>query len=268
MSAPLVKKELRRDLIPLTIYSFASVAMVWLYVAMYPSLQKQGQQLAKVFESFPPALLKAFNIEGTGLESLEALLNSELFNFIWPILVSAFVLSRAANYLAGEAERNTIGTLLSQPVSRAKLFWSKYFSGVISLIVFTFVSFMSTVPLAHLYHLRTPVQAYWLLTAMGVLFAWSIYSIGMLCSAIVNSKSQVYALVGGSLLAMYVANLVASLKPELNSLKYLSFFHYFDPNRLLLHREFSWPAALLFGGISVVGAIVGMLWFSRRDYNI
>ncbi len=268
MKWPIFEKECKHDRLSLAVYSVASAAMVWLYVAMYPSLQTQGRELTKLISSLPSTLLKAFNIEGTGLESLESLLASKQFNFILPILLIIFLLSRAANYLAGEAEHNTIGTLLSQPVSRVSIYWSKYLAGMTNLCIFTSLSILIALPLGWAYHLHPPLKPYALLTGMALLFGWCVFSLGMLASAISNTRSHVYAVVGGGLMGMYVINLIASLNPELSKLRFVSFFHYFDPNRLLLHSEFSLGAALLFSLLAVSAAVAGSIYFNKRDYSI
>lgn len=268
MSRPLLRKELKASRLALLAYSLGSAAAVWLYVSIYPSLQSQAQELSKAFASLPPGVLKAFNIEGTGLENLESLLTSKQFNLVWPMIAAFFLLSRAANYLAGEVERNTLGTLLSQPLSRSRIFWSKYWSGIVCLAVFCVTSIMVAVPLAYAYGLTPQTSSYYLLTAMALLYCWAIFSGGMLVSALSNARSRVYAVVGGGLLVMYILNLVAHLQDKLSDLQYLSFFHYFDPNQLLLHHNFSWLSAGVFIGFSLICTVLGLIAFQRRDYNL
>lgn len=268
MTSPLLRKELKASRLSLVLYTIGSAAAVWLYISIYPSLQAQAQEFSKAFASLPNGVLKAFNIEGTGLESLESLLTSKHFNLIWPLVAAFFLLSRAANYFTGEVERGTLGTLLSQPISRSKIFWSKYWSGVICMLTFCAASILVSIPLAYAYGLKPQVNAYYLLTAMAILYSLAIFSAGMLASALTNSRTRVYAVVGGGLLIMYVLNLVANLEPNLQKLKYVSFFHYFDPNKLLLHHSFSWLAAIVFFVTASLCTIAALRVFQRRDYNL
>lgn len=268
MIPSLLRKEFRERRVSLVLYSVACILLVWLYVALWPSLQAQAQTLSKVFESMPKGILKGFGIEGTGLESVDSLLAGKQFGFVWPILLIIIALSSSARAIAGEIENNTIGTLLSQPLSRTKIYWNKYVSALAGLLVFTVVTSLSTIVITKLYSIDSSAWAYVQLAALASLFGASILSLGFLVSASSNERSRVYSAVGGILLLMYVLNIISGIQDRFHSLQYISVFHYFDVNQPLNHHNLSLASCALFAIVAIISAVAGYVVFTKRDISI
>lgn len=264
----IIKKELKERKTSLFIYVMVALMLTWIYLILFPTVKEQAQNLNKLVETFPDALKKAFKIEGGGFSTLEAFLSYELFSLMWPLLAIMLALSRAGNAIAGEIERNTIGTLLAQPLSRTKIFMSKYYSGAIGLGAFIVASTLSPIPMAWAYGYPISPKSFLLTTVLCTLFALSILSVGMLCSAIVSDRSKVYGITGGTVFFMYVVNIISGIKPSLDKLKYISVFHYFDPANVLIHSHLSLDTCLLFGAVSVIGIVGGLIVFNKKDISI
>jgi len=135
--------------ISLAIYCLAGVALLWVYVMLFPSVQAQAEVFSELMKNYPEGLLRAFGIEdGFTLSTLESFLAVRHFNFIWPILVIFLLVPLAAGGIAGEVERGTSEIMLARPVSRKNIFLGRYLAGVFTLIVFAVFSIFSVVPLA------------------------------------------------------------------------------------------------------------------------
>lgn len=264
----IIKKELRERRTSLVVYSLVGIGAIWLYVAMFPSLQSQAKDLAKILEAMPKEILKAFGAEGTGLENVEGLLASKQFGLVWPILTIVLMLNRAANSLAGEIENGTIGTLLSQPISRAKIFLAKYLAGVITLVTFIFASVLANIPLISAYRLHYSVSGELAFAGVCLLYGLALYGAGMAISAFVSERSKVYSLLGGGIMLMFVLNIVSGLQTSLSGLRYTSLFYYFNAHDMLVLHKVNMVSVALFASIAVVGFITGIMAFTRRDIRI
>lgn len=252
--------------ISLIIYCIAGIALLWIYVALFPSIQAQAEGFKELMSNYPEGFLKAFGIEdGFNLTTLESFLAVEQFSFVWPIIVIILLVSLAAGGLAGEVENGTSEIVLARPVSRKNIFAGRYLAGIFTLAVFTVFSVFSIVPLAKLHNIDYAFGNYITIAIVGFLFGIAVFSVGVLLSAISSERSRVYMSIGGILIAMYVLNLVSALKDNLGNLRYLSFFHYFDPVQALVHNTMSIVAILVFIGVTIVCAIVGAILFSKRD---
>jgi len=261
--------NIKKRLFSLGIYIASAVAFIWMYVSLFPAFAEQAPELEKLLESFPQGFLEAFGFEG-GLffDSIENFLATEMFSFIWPIMTIAIGVGIAGSAIAGEIENNTIETLLAQPISRIKLFLVKYLSGLFNLIIFVFATIYSIIPLSILYNIKYQTKNYFFFALVSLLFSWAIYSISLLISSISSKKGLVSFISVGIIILMYVTNIISTLKDSLEDLKYISFFHYFDPASLLAKGEVIDYSYLIFGGIILITSIVACCLFNRRDISV
>lgn len=264
----LIFKELRERRTSLIVYSLVGIGCVWLYVSIFPSLQGQAKELSKAYASMPKEVLKAFGAEGTGLDTVESLLATKQFGLVWPILAIVIMLNRSANYIAGEIENGTLGTLLTQPLSRSKIYLAKYLSGVYTLLIFVACSVLVNIPIISLYKLEFSVGYELLFAAICTLFGLAILGAGMFVSALSAERSKVYGLIGGGIMIMFILNLLSGLKPALENLKYGSIFYYYNANDMIVNHHINHVSAVLFAVIAVFGFLAGLIAFNRRDIRI
>ncbi|MCX6727706.1 MAG: ABC transporter permease subunit [Candidatus Saccharibacteria bacterium] len=265
---PIIKKELRDKRTSLMFYIVLAIALTWVYIVLFPTVRDQADSLNKLVEMYPEALKKAFKLEGGGFNTIESFLSYELFSLMWPLLAIMLALSRAGSAIAGEVERNTIGTLLSQPISRARIYIAKLLSGHISIVLFVVASILSPIPLAWLYGFPVHPRNFLVCAVLCLCFASAVYSVGLLGSAIASERSKLYGVVGGSILLMYILNVVSGINPSLEKLQYGSIFHYFNATDVMLHARLPIGSCLLFIGISVACAVAGAIIFTRRDISV
>ncbi|MDD5605431.1 MAG: ABC transporter permease subunit [Dehalococcoidales bacterium] len=254
--------------ISLAVYSITGLIFIWMYVALFPSMQKNAEAFEKMLESFPEAFYKALGIESLGFSTIEQFLAMEHFSLVWPLMAIFLLLSIAGSGLAGEIEKGTAELILSKPVSRLKLFLGKYTAGLVSLLVFTIVSIFAIVALAPMHAVSYNFANFALVAAISFLFGWAIFSMGMLFSAIFSERSRVYMACGGILLVMYVLNVMALLSENLEWLKYVSFFHYYDYNAALADGSLGIFNVLFFGITIAFCSVAGAWWFTKRDIAV
>lgn len=264
----LIKREFKNNRTSLIIFCLAVLVLIFIYVAIYPSIQKNAQNYDQLLKAYPKTLLDAFGIEDMNLNSLEKFLAMEQYSFMWSVLVIIFALSRAGRSLAGEIEKGTMGLWLALPLRRVTIFASKYLAGLIALIIFTITTILGTIPLAALLHTEFVAKAYIGLVWPALFFGWAIYSVGVLFSSIFNDRGKVYLTAGGILVLMYVLNVVASLKDDLKWLKYISAFHYFEASKILVHSLQNPTTYFVFAITIIIATILGAFWFTRRDVAV
>jgi ABC-type transport system involved in multi-copper enzyme maturation permease subunit len=130
------------------------------------------------------------------------------------------------------------------------------------------VSVFSVIPLAEIYNVDYVIDNHLKIFILSFLFGWAIFSVSLMFSAMFSEKGRTYAASGGLLLLMYVLNLMASLKDNLENLKYGSFFYYYDFNKALIENNIEMLSILVFVGVTVVCTVVGAIWFNKRDIAV
>ncbi len=261
---PIIKKEFSAKWISLTVYCLVIIGLSWLYVGLFPSIQAQAASLTKIIDQLG-AGIKALGVTQIGFDTLDKYLSIEVYGITWPLLVITFVTSRAGHALAGETETGTMGTILSLPVSRANIYLAKYFAGLVGLVVFVAVSIFSAPIFATIYNVEFAWSNFVSLSVLCLLFSWALYSLGMMLSAIFNEKGRVNLAIGGILLLMYVANVIAGLSDKFDWLRFGSLFHYFNASAVLISNDVSLTSYGVFTCIILVSTVAGMIWFARKD---
>jgi len=262
----LINKTIKTNRTALTVYIGICVGFVWFYAAFFPSILKQSENLKQAFKAYPQDLLKAFNISIENfVTSFEGFMGGEYFSLLWPIVLIVLIIAYGSSAIAGEIESGTIELLLAQPISRLKVFFSKYLSGLFLIVVFIAVSNSAVVAFARLYNIAFHWQNFLIMSILGFLFAFAIYGICFMLSAVSSSKGRPAALTGGILIIMYALNLFSSFKESLDKLKFASFFHYYDQNAALLNNHIDTLSIAVFLAVGIICVVVGAVAFVKRD---
>lgn len=254
--------------VSIIIYIVASIGFMWMYIAMFPSMQDQADQFQQLMQNYPQEFLKAFNIEELSFDKIEKFLAMEDFSIIWPLMVIFMMISMAGAAISGEIEKGTAEIILSKPVSRLKIFMGKYLAGVFMLAVFTACSIFFVAPLCVLHNVDYAMENYVRMAAVGFLFGLAVYSVALMFSAMFSERSKPYMSTGGILILMYVANIVANLKDQLKNFKYLSFFHYYNQNQPLIHNNIDQQSVVAFLCVAVICTVIGAIYFHKRDIAV
>lgn len=254
--------------ISLAIYSIASAAFVWMYVAIFPTLQDQAEEFEELFQTYPSEILEALNVEQISFDTIERFLQIEQYSLIWPLMVIIFLVALAGTALSFEVEKGTIENILAKPISRMQLFFGRYLAGAASLLAFTLISVFSVVPLAALHNIDVVIEAYIAVSVLGFLFGLAIFSVAFMFSAMFSEKSKAAIFSGSIMLVMYVLNLLSNLVDKLENLKYFSFFYYYDFNAAMADFEVATVNIFFFVCVSVVCTAIGAFWYQRRDIAV
>ncbi|MEI6756002.1 MAG: ABC transporter permease subunit [bacterium] len=266
--ATLISKEIYVRRWSLLGFTLGSVAFLLLYVLIYPSFQNESAKFNELLQSYPKAVLKAFNIENLQFSSIEGYISAEHFSFVWPLLAIFLSISMAGNSIAGEIEKATMAITLSLPLKRGKIYMSKALSGLIAIGGFAAVTTLSLIPLSMINNVSLNYGHVVKISILGILFALAIYSLALMFSAIYSEKSKVYFWAGGILVSMYVANIVSGLVSSLKNFQYVSLFHYFAADKAITQGIISLQSVAVFTGLSVASLAIGYLVFIKRDISV
>lgn len=252
----------------ISIYCLAGIIFLWLYVALFPSIQKSSASVTQLAKTLPQGLLKTFGLDAKSIITFEGFIAGKHYSLVWPILLIALVASLGSSFISGEIENGTIGVLLSQPISRIKIFLAKLATGIFEIILFVIFTVLSVFPLAKIYGVTINAQSNLKLTLVGFIFGLTILGLSMFFSAVFSERGKANFVVLGILIVMYFMNIIALLKDNLDKLKYFSFFYYFNYSEILNNNKFDYWSFWVFGGFFVVASLAALIWFNKRDIPI
>jgi len=264
LSLPLLKESVRDHRARWAIFCLIGLGFLVLYIATFPAIQKSSADYDKLVSTLPKGVISAFNIT-TGPQTLMGYLASKHFGFTWPLMLIMLTISYSSYAIAQGIQDKTITFLLSMPVSRIKLYLTRLLGGVIGVLIFIIFSQLIVIPLAMIFGYNISLSESLLISLLGLLFGMAVLGIGMLSSAVSNDSRKSTATVSGVLLISYVAYLIASLEANLDKLKYLSIFHYFNPGQVVLSGKLDASSVLVLFGVFLISSIVGAKLFSKKD---
>jgi ABC-2 type transport system permease protein len=264
---PIIKRTIKDRWMIFLIYIIAASAFLFMHTSIFPSFKDQQIDISKMLESMPKGFIDAFGLQDYDMSKFENYISGEEFSLIWPLLLLIMSISLAGGAIAAEVEKGTIEVLLSQPISRSKLYVARYISGLILIIGFVAITIILLILMAKAFGISVEISRFFTLAFVALLFAWAIYGIAMFLSSIFSDRGKVYFICAGLLFVMYAINIVSGLKENLKDLKYLSFFHYYVPNDLLIRNHLDTTSVWVFVSVAIVFSVAGLIVFNRRDIS-
>ncbi len=211
-----------------------------------------------------PPELKSLVGESLNFGKIEGYTNSQVFAFNLPLLFIILLIMFYSATLAGEEDRGTLATLLSQPVSRAKVLVHKYLAGLVILTVVALASWLGLIgaiaainyDISPLHTLAATLQA----ATMALVFGSLAYAIGAISGRRSLAVSVTTVLAVASFFLYSLAAGVKALEPY----RILSAFYFYNKTNVLENGP---NYATLAGFVIIAGALLGAAWlgFRKRD---
>ncbi len=247
-------------------YALGLVLYIILIASFYPTLERQVEEFERILEQYPELLFRVFGIDPQQaiFTSFAGFMHVETFGFVWPAVVLIFVVLSGAATVAQEVERGTAEFWLSVPVSRARLLASKQlalFTGILFVVLSSALALaVGAATFGGELTGRGLGQLVLALTSFAVAFA----GLATLASAFANERSKAAGVIGGIVLLMYLAWILAGLSEEVRWLRYLSLFTAYDPQAAML-GELAWYKPLVHLAVGIGASLAALVVFTRRD---
>jgi ABC-2 type transport system permease protein len=253
----IVRRGLRDHRRSLLTWGAPLSAMSALMAVVWPSIDDSMDTL---MESYPEKLKDAFNI--TAITNVEAYIDAEMLSFIVPLAVAFLAVRVVVRMLSGAEERGYLDIVLTAPVGRRALVAGAL---VVAAAVSAAVLAAMTV-VTWLAGVLVGADPSFVVLGRGMGNVWPLAmffaGLAVLACGRMHTGGSVTAVASGTLVGMYVIDLVGKLADPVEPLRAVSAFRYYgsaiqdgiDP--------------LAFAGMLVAGAVLavaGALLFERRD---
>lgn len=193
-----------------------------LMAALWPTIEDSMDTL---MESYPESLKDAFNI--TSISSVEAYVDAEMLSFIVPLAVAFLAVRIVAGALSGAEERGYLDIVLTTPIARRTLVAGAVLTAATVtaavLVLITVVTWLAGVLVG--------ADPSFVVLARGLANVWPLAmlfaGLAVLASGFLHTGGPVTAVAAGTLIAMYVLDLVGKLADPLEPLRIVSAFKYY-----------------------------------------
>ena len=234
-------------------------AFGFLFSLMYESMR---ESLAELTEGLPEAILAM--IGDTDMASATGWLNGELYSLTAPGAVLVVAIIAAGHALPGEEERQTMGLLLANPVSRREVVVQKAAALVVHVVVAAGLITFGTVVGAVVAGLGVSAAGFVGVTlhliALGVAFGGVALAVG----ALLGRRRRTMGVTAGLAVAAYAAASFFPLNPDLAGWAEVSPWWYYQSSTPLANGT-DIGHVIVLALLGVVATAVAVWGFQRRE---
>lgn len=261
------KHELNMKKKSIIIWSLSLVGFIIFYMAFFPSMAKDPEALDQIMSNFPEEMLQALGIrKGLSISSLIG-----YFTLTYSMIQLAIAI-QSTNYgfsILSEEERElTADFLMSKPISRRKIYFSKFFAAFLSLLITSLLVGVGSFIALGLFN---GGETYEIKNVLKLLLTVPIFQLvfltmAMFISLFFRKIRSVLSFSMGLSIGLYVINSVRGIVDS-NILGYFTPFYYFEPGVILISGEYDLTLFLIAIGIITISLLGSYLMYKRRDIH-
>jgi ABC-2 type transport system permease protein len=224
-------------------------------------------EMLEVLDAMPPAMLAAFNLNAFNLTTITGFLGvMAAYN---ALMLSISAVLWGSGVIAREERDKTVEYSLTLPVTRERVVIAKTAAMVVCSAILLLVTWGSMALMSRSY---APDDAYYRYLALNMISYFIMQMIFLSVGVLMGSAMKRHKLSGSTalwvLLGTYFLSVVIGLNSDLDKLKYLTPFKYFDPAQMLRDGRLETGYIFLSAGIFIICLAGALVAYRRRDLYI
>ena len=225
-------RELRSNWKAIIFWSIGTIILVWSSLLKYATISTTGQSVNDLLAQFPHMVQVIVGISGFDLTKISgfygvAFMYIALLGTIHAVLLGSGIISK-------EERDRTSEFLFTKPISRYKVIISKMLAGVLNVVALNIVIAVSSLYFVNVYGKGENITNDILLLMAALLCLQVIFFfIGTALAAVVKKARVATSVATGVMLFTFVLAFIINLDEQLDYLKYLTPFKYFDAKTIM-----------------------------------
>ena len=262
----ILKRELKANLKSFIIWALIMVIFIFLMVSEF-SAYYQNPEMEDILDALPEMMLKAFSMEGSNLTTTRGFLSIASIYFY--LLLSFYSILLGTNIISKEERDKTAEFLMSMPVSRKEVLWSKTLTCLLNTTAMTLITSLSIVAFMLPYDLDLEFFKFlgWMSAAL-LITQWIYVSIGLFFASAFKRYKQSGKIAAALVMVFYIMSVVSALSSNLSFLEYISPFKYFEAQKLIQNNGFEMPFLVISIMIIILGLVGTFKIYPNRDLNL
>lgn len=218
----MLKREFKVNLKSLIIWSVILIVLFSICFMVYPSIMSSDKSymLNEMLNTLPEEMLKAFNMDLVGIDSVFGWFQTEgmIFLILLGGLYSALL---GSTILVKEENDKTIEFLYSKPITRNKILNSKIICGVINILIFTtLIALFNFIGL--LISNDIEISKFLLLSFTPLFIFYTIFFITIFVSTFFHKTRKTIMIGIAFVLVSYFLQVISNMGENINFIKYFS----------------------------------------------
>ncbi|WP_144478804.1 ABC transporter permease subunit [Cytobacillus oceanisediminis] len=247
------------------IWTLSLVALVVLFLSMFPSFSKDAEEFKKLLEGFPVELRKAI---GLSVDSIATLIGFFSYAFLYLKLAGAIqAMNLGTSILSKETREKTADFLLTKPVTRGQVVTSKLLAAFVSLVITNIMFITAIFVMASIVSEDAFNKEALFLIAISLFFLQLMFmALGIVVAAMFPRIKSVISVSLGTVFGFFMLGMISSTTDD-EALRYLTPFNYFDAAYTTQHEGYE-TSFLITAAIFIIAAIVASYYlYSKKDVH-
>ena len=262
----ILMRELRGNLKSLLIWGVIVILFVWVGVSKFSAYYNNPEML-KVLDSLPPAMVAAFSFRGFNLTTVTGFFGL-MFTY-YALILSIAAAMWGSDIISKEERDKTVEFSLTLPVTRSRVVTAKSLAALVNCIGLLLITWGISLVSAQKYQPDDKFYSFLALCMLALCILQLIFlAVGVFLGCAMKRYKRAGTAAVSLLMGTYFLSIISALNKDLDFLKYVSPFKYFDASKLLNESRFD----LTFIGLSlaiIVVCMAGAYWtYARRDLYI
>ncbi|AGK52348.1 ABC transporter permease subunit [Bacillus sp. 1NLA3E] len=260
-------KELKSYRKSLIIWSVGIFFMAISGMAKYEAYSSSGQSINDIVADMPKSMKAVLGFSDVDLSTLSGYYSMLFIYILLMALVHAVMLG--AGIIAKEERDKTSEFLFVKPVSRTTVITAKLIAAFTNVVIFNLVSLVSLVVVMGKYNKHHEAVNGDVALTMVAMFVLQLLflAIGSALAAVKKNPKSAASFGAGVMMLTYILSIAIDLNDNLEVLKYLTPFKYFEAKEVMFGDGLDVVFILLSVGLSAILIFVTYTFFKKRDLN-
>ncbi|WP_404332586.1 ABC transporter permease subunit [Mesobacillus maritimus] len=247
------------------IWTLSLIAIVVLFMSLFPAFSRDAESFMKVLEGFPEEIKKAI---GLTFETLATILGYFSYAFLYIKLCGAIqAMNLGLSIFSKESRDKTAEFLFTKPVTRIQVMTAKLVASLTSLVLTNLVFVLAVIGTVSLVKTEEYSGKALLMISSSLLFLQLIFlGLGVLLAVLIPKIKSVIAVSLGTVFAFFMVGMISSSTDD-EALRYLTPFNYVDDYYIIEHLRFETPFLVVGVVIIFVSVLTSFLVYRKKDIH-
>ncbi|MDR1793795.1 MAG: ABC transporter permease [Erysipelotrichaceae bacterium] len=259
------KQELKQYRNTLIGWCIAYICILALYLSFLPAFLDEGGGMRDYFASLPPEFMAAFGLDISLFFGPLGFITFVMTMFV--LLVGIQAVHMGLSIYGKEQRNRTSDFLLSKPVKRAKIFWSKFLAGLTALFISEVVIYSAGYFIIKMVSdAAFPMNTYLLLLATCTFVQLVFFALGTLLSVLLKRIKNIVGLATGVGMGFFVIRMIANIS-NATTLRWINPYQFFDNMYVVAYNRYESASILVSLGVFVVLEAVSLWIYQHMDIH-
>ena len=247
------------------IWTCSLIAIIVLFLSIYPSFSKEADAFKELMEGFPEPVRKAF---GLSVDSMSSLVGFYSYTFLYITLCGAIqAMNLGTSILSKEVREKTADFLLTKPVTRTQIITAKLLAALTSLVI-TNVAYLTVASImASLVKVEDYSYKIFFMVSFTLLFVQLFFlALGVIVSVLSRRIKSVLPISLGTVFGFFIVGMLGSALGD-EAVRYITPFKYFDTNYIINNSSYEGTFIMIEIVFIIVAIAASYYVYCKKDIH-